>query len=119
MVAADANDQGDLISARRRHRRDDDRCYGVGDGRNREARRHARVVARGQRLASGGNGVGVVAAHPLRAQARKLGREHQEAVMDESTRECDQARIVPALWGNPRDQEQCRPRVSRQVNVPA
>ena len=94
VVAADADDEGDPISARRRHGRDDDRCHGVGDGGDREARRHARAVARGQRLAGRGNGVGVVAAHPLRAQARKLGREHQEAVTGESARERDQPRIV-------------------------
>ena len=38
--------------------------------------------------------------------------------MGERTRERDQPWIVPAVWGHTRDQEQCRPRVSRQVEVP-
>ena len=118
MVAADPDNEGDPIGAGRRHGRDDHGCNRVRDGRNRKARRHAGAVARGQRLAGCGNGVGVLAPHPLRAQAGQLGCEHQEAVTGESARERDQPRIVAALRGDTRDQEQRRLRVGRHVEIP-
>jgi hypothetical protein len=111
VVAANADDEGDPVSAWLHRGRDDDGRHGVGDGGDREARQHARAVARGQRLAGRGNGVGVVAAHPLRAQAGKLGREHQEAVTGESARERDQPRIVAAFRGDAGDHEQRRSRI--------
>ncbi len=102
----------------RRHRgSDDDGCHGVRDGGNGEARSHVRAVAGRQRLAGGGDGVGIVAAHPLRAQAGKLGREDQEAMTGERARKRDQPRIVTAFRRHARDQEQRRPRIGRQVEI--